>query len=553
MACENSIYSNEATDYIVGVFRGDEYVEQVYKPDCIIPLDDFQGVIFRQISTGENIRAAIRQFGFAAIPNLYGLMSDVDLEASGVQAIRRQPYLDLYGQGVLIGMVDTGIDFTHEAFVAADGTSRIVSIWDQTIEDGEGVPGIPYGREFTREQIDEALASEDPYMLVPSTDENGHGTFMAGVAAGNEMPERDFSGVAPLSELVVVKCKQAKRIYRDYYGIPEDVPAYQENDLMTAVKYLLDVARGQNKPIIICIGMGTNMGSHDGGGALSGFLERYNRVAGVCIMTCAGNEGNAGHHHLIDKKEDTINIAVSGNQPGFMCQIWWRTPGGLVFDLISPSGQLYSDIRAAKGEMMRFRFSPENTIIEVYFGVAQEQSREQVVVLQFENVKVGTWKILVKSEYDSPNFHSWLPIRQFLKEPVVFLDADPDTTINSLGTGLYTMMVSAYDTTEQSLYLQAGRGFTPTGYVKPIVVAPGVNVRGPIRGNRYGTMSGTSVATAFATGVAAMFMQQYEEEQLNGIGIREIFIRGAVPRGTPYPNTEWGFGVVDAERSIIGY
>lgn len=551
MACSDFVYAEDTLDYIIGSYRGDNYVMETYEPDCYVHLDTFQGVIYKREEKRDS--NTIWQYGFGAVPNVYGLMSQVALEESGIFSLRRQPYLDLYGQGVMIGLVDTGIDFTHEAFINADGSSRIVALWDQTIQDGQGTEQFPYGREFTKEDLSQALTMEDPFLAVPSRDEVGHGTFLSGVAAGNEMPEKNFSGVAPLAELAVVKCKEAKQAYRDYYGVPEGVHAYQENDILAGIAFLMKTAEQRNRPVVIFLGMGTNMGSHDGGTSLSAFMERYNRVTGVTMMVCAGNEGNTRHHHRIATKNDMMDISVQEKIPSFMCQIWWRTPGGLTIDLTSPGGQMYKEIKVVKGESRVFRFSAERSTVEVLFGESREFSREQVVVLRFVDAAPGIWKITVNSDFDSPNFHAWLPIQNFLPQDVIFLDSDPDSTINSAGTATYVTAVSAYDPVSKSLYASSGRGFTPTGIIKPEIVAPGVNISGPVKGNRYGTMTGTSVATAIGAGVAALFMQNYEEESLNGIGVREVFIRGAMPRGVPYPNTEWGFGILQAERSVNGY
>lgn len=551
MACSDFVYAEDTLDYIIGSYRGDNYVMETYEPDCYVRLDAFQGIIYKREEKRDS--NTIWQYGFGAVPNVYGLMSQVALEESGIFSLRRQPYLDLYGQGVMIGLVDTGVDFTHEAFINADGSSRIVALWDQTIQDGQGTEQFPYGREFTQEDLSLALTMEDPFLAVPSRDEVGHGTFLSGVAAGNEMPEKNFSGVAPLAELAVVKCKEAKQAYRDYYGVPEGVHVYQENDILAGIAFLMKTAERRNRPVVIFLGMGTNMGSHDGGTSLSAFMERYNRVTGVTMMVCAGNEGNTRHHHWIARKNDMMDISVQEKIPGFMCQIWWRTPGGLTIGLTSPGGQIYKEIKAVKGERRSFRFSAERSTVEVLFGESQEFSREQVVVLRFVDAAPGIWKITVNSDFDAPNFHAWLPIQNFLPQDVIFLDSNPDSTINSAGTATYVTAVSAYDPVSKSLYAPSGRGFTPTGIIKPEIVAPGVNISGPVKGNRYGTMTGTSVATAIGAGVAALFMQNYEEENLNGIGVREVFIRGAMPRGVPYPNTEWGFGILQAERSVNGY
>lgn len=388
--------------------------------------------------------------------------------------------------------------------------------------------------------LNRALQNEDPYSVVPERDESGHGTFLAGVAAGNENRSAEFSGVAPLSELVVVKCKQAKTAYRDYYGIPADVPAYQENDIMAGIIYLLMTAAFANKPIVICIGMGTSMGNHSGGSNLSVLMDRYMTYQGVSIFASAGNEGNARHHHRIRQKDDTININVEQSMKGFMAQLWWITPGRLTLDLVAPGGEELNNIRAVSGVRQQHHFSQENTDVEIYFGVSQGQTREQVVVFRFIRPKSGIWKILTHFEAENPEFHMWLPIKQFLEHEVVFLEPNPDHTICNPGTGKNMITISAYDSSNGALYLQAGRGFTTVGEVKPDVVAPGVELTGPYPRGRYGTMTGTSVAAALATGIGALFMEQSGRNWITGITMREMFIQGAVPRGVPVPNTEWG-------------
>jgi len=549
MTCKEAVYSEQALEYIIGNYRGEEYAREVYNPDCYMAYDDFQAVIYQEVPdiTSQNIE----KYGYSAIPHVYGLMNDEALEASGVLQIRRQPTLDLYGQGVLLGFVDTGILYDHEAFINADNTTRIISLWDQTIQTGDGNEQFPYGQIFERQQLNEALAAADPYAIVPSRDEIGHGTFLAGVAAGNENREEDFSGVATLSDLVVVKCKQAKNSYRRHYGIPADVPAFQENDIMAGIAYILSVARRENKQVVICLGMGTNLGNHNGGSQLSVFMDRYTAFTGVAMITAVGNEGNARHHHRILEREETIDISVEDDLEGFTSELWWRTPGGLELDLISPSGEVVEEIRAVSGTRRRHRFTPENTTVDVYFGVSLETTREQVGVFRFIEPKAGIWKIRTRFDYDVPNFHIWLPIRQFLTEEVVFLAPDPDTTVCNPSTGSDMISVSAYDVSDESLYLQASRGFTPLGNVKPEVVAPGVNLRGPAPRGRYVTMTGTSVSAALAAGIGALFMQQYRDYGVSGIALREIFIRGAMPEGEPFPNTEWGFGIVNAYESVI--
>lgn len=551
MACKDVVYDDDVLEYFVPAYRGETYIQQYFNPDCYIPIDQIQGVIYQRVQQIQG--EVIEKYGFSAIPNLYGLMSEEALEASGVLRIRRQPYLDLLGLGVLIGFVDTGIDYTHEAFLAADGTSRIVSIWDQTIENGDGTKNFPYGKEFDREQINQALVAPDPFDVVPSRDEIGHGTFLAGVAAGNMNPSQAFSGVAPLAGIVVVKCKQAKQSYRDYYGVSEEVPAFQENDIMAGLAYILSVAERENRPVILCVGMGSNMGNHNGGSNLGQYLTRYGSIYGIGIVLCAGNEGNARHHYLITKEEETVSISVERWQKGFMTQLWWQTPGKLDMDVISPSGEVFGNVQAVSGVRRSYRFNPEGTVLEMYFGVSQSLTNEQVVVFRFSNVRQGIWKIRIRTSKENAGYSLWLPIQSFLEGNVFFLGASPNRTITNPGTTKAVVTMAAYDVRNDALYLQSSRGFTPNGTIKPDVTAPGVEIMGPFPRNRYGVMTGTSVSAAFASGIAALFMQQYGGYAANSNTLREWFVRGAIPRGMPYPNEEWGFGIVNAYRSITDY
>lgn len=551
MECNEAVYAEDVLAYIVGNYRGPEYIQQYYNPDCYIRLNSLQAVVYQRVNEVNGM--AIEKYGFSAIPNVFGLMSEAALEASGVLRIRRQPNLDLYGQGTLIGFVDTGIDYTHEAFRAADGTTRIVSIWDQTIREGTGTLQLPYGQVYDREEINAALAAENPRDIVPTRDEIGHGTFMAGVAAGNENQAEEFSGVAPLAEIVMVKCKQANKSYRDYYGIPDDVPAYQENDIMAGLAYLLNISYRENKSLVLCLGIGSNMGNHNGSSAIGAFMTHYLSIAGLGFVVGVGNEGNARHHHRIEKQNDVIDISVENGVKGFMAQLWWQTPGRLTLDVISPSGEVVPNIRAISGGRYQHHFVPEDTTLEIFFGVALESTREQVVVMRFLSPKQGIWKVQPHFDYANPRFNIWLPIRQFLKNEVVFLNSEPDNTVTNPSTTPNVIGVSAYDVVEGSLYLQAGRGFTPFDDVKPEIVAPGVNITGTYPNNRYGTMTGTSVSAAFTAGVTSLLMQHYTNQGMNNNAFREVLIRGATPRGEPYPNTEWGYGTINAYRSIIDY
>ena len=249
--------------------------------------------------------------GYFTIPKLYTLLDAESLDASGILELRNQPFFNLDGSRILLGFIDTGINYRHPAFRNPDGTTRIVSIWDQADQTGSVPAGFLYGSEYTASQINEALFSPDPLSLVPTDDENGHGTALAGIAAGTPDETAGFSGAAPGAGIVAVKLKPAKEYLRDYFLVQENAPAFQEDDCMLAVRYLQEQAQRLNLPLVVCFGLGTNQGGHDGHTPLDEVLLSMTFTAGRYSITAAGNETGAGHHYF-------------GRFPAWARQMKWR-------------------------------------------------------------------------------------------------------------------------------------------------------------------------------------------------------------------------------------
>ena len=193
-------------------------------------------------------------YPYHTFPGIYTLNSNISLEQSGINVVRNNPNLSLFGQGILIGIVDTGIEYRHEAFLNPDGSTRLFSIWDQTITDGEPPAGFTFGTEYNKTMINMALRTQEPLAVVPSIDELGHGTMLAGIAAGSRRETDNFSGVAPEAELVVVKLPLAKQLNRKIFSIPSDTVCYQESNIIIGIEYVLSIAQRLNRPLLICIG-----------------------------------------------------------------------------------------------------------------------------------------------------------------------------------------------------------------------------------------------------------------------------------------------------------
>ena len=238
MDCEEAVYSNDYYDFI------DEYILEARRfpaSSCTQKLDITYDIVY--VPRADNPPLTIRNYSYNAIPGCYAPMDESALEVSGILRLQNQPTLALKGQGVLIGFLDSGIDYESPVFRNSDGSTRIAAVWDQTDRSGTPPEGFIYGSEYTDEEINRALKSMNPREIVPMTDEEEHGTYMASVAAGSEIPEKNFVGAAPYSKIAMVKLKPAKQYLRDFYFISQDAVAYQENDIMAGVVYLNRLAQ----------------------------------------------------------------------------------------------------------------------------------------------------------------------------------------------------------------------------------------------------------------------------------------------------------------------
>ena len=555
--CRQYIISDEYADFIVE--NGSPLSRfSAIENTCQTPLTNSHTAVFVPIANvPENI---IQSYGYSVFPSCFGLMDTGSLEASGITRTRNIPAFNLRGNGILIGIIDTGIDYTHEAFRNADGTTRIVSIWDQTIQTGSPPQGFLFGSEYTREQINQALSDPNPLTVVPSVDEDGHGTFLAGIAAGNPNDAQNFSGVVPESGIIVVKLKQAKTYLRQFFRIPDGPICYSETDIIFGVNYLMAIARNLGLPISICIGFGTSQGAHDERGILSSYLSLLADYSGVAITIAGGNEGNTGHHFHgnVQNTTDfiTVDLRVASNVAGFSMELWGDAPSTFSVDILSPTGEYIPRIPARIGETRVIRFIFEKTVIFIDYQLVESQTGDQLILMRFSEPTEGIWRFRVYSSSDlQSNFHIWLPISQFLPVETAFVEPNPYTTLTSPGNTIIPIIVTAYNYTNDSLYLNASRGFTRTNGINPDLAAPGVNLIGPAPGNQYTTRSGTSVAAAHTTGVAAMALQWGITEgyytQLDSVEIKNLMLRGAKrdPNLT-YPNRDWGYGILDIYNSF---
>ncbi len=546
------ITSEDYMDVIIELNENPRLLEQF--PDVVVQsMNDWFAMAY--LPASQLLLWTISQYDYSSIPSAFGLTSEISLEASGILRLRRIPVFNLRGEGVLVGIIDTGIDYTNPVFRRSDGTTRIAALWDQTVESDRYPDGAQYGTEYLPEDINVALSSQDPLSIVPSTDENGHGTMLAGIAAGTEDEANGFSGVVPDSELVVVKLKPMKQVLREFYIIPPEVPAYQENDIMWGVQYVIDTARRLQKPVAICLGLGSSQGAHDGFGGLGTLLYLTGDFPGVAITVSAGNEGTTRRHFFARVDANTgysnVEMNVGEGEEGFVMELWGMAPNTYSIDILSPGGEYIPRIPEGLYVNREIRFVFERTRIFISYQMIETRTGDQVIVLRFVEPTPGIWRFQVYSRGDlEGSFHIWLPMNGFISENTYFVQPDPYTTIVSPGNTSIPITVTAYNPVNNNLYQRASRGYTRGGTVKPELAAPGVNILAPSLEQGFTAMSGTGAAAAHAAGVAAIMLEwgnvRNNYPGINSIEIKQFLIRGANRSPTLiYPNRDWGYGMID--------
>ncbi len=397
MTCKEMILSDEFMDLIADYDAIEQILEDVDIEYCYHAVDAGYGVA--TVRRSQVAPISIGYYGYSTIPKLYGLMQAGEqvFDASPLAAmgnIRIQnPPLALQGSGVIMGFVDTGINYREDVFRRDDGSTRILSIWDQTIQTGEPPEGFLYGTEYRREDIDRALAASEPESVVPSTDSKGHGTKMASAAAGSLLNQGlTFRGAAPLADIAVVKLKEAKAYLREYYLIDDSAVAYQENDIMEAVKYLQQMAVAFSRPVVIVIGLGTNMGSHDGTSALDTYLNIVAGRRSRAVVVGGGNEGDKEHHYE-NFMPSNVEIRVAGQMKGFCAEIWGSLPDVYSVSIRSPGGEVSPVIDFRNGMDRNISFIFERTRIRVGIALVEKDSGDPLIFLRFQDPTPGIWTV----------------------------------------------------------------------------------------------------------------------------------------------------------------
>lgn len=518
-------------------------------------LNGYAVLVIKEDLIGE--LAALPEVEFVEKPKSLYFEADAGRQASCIDEVQNLP-LSLSGRGVLIGIVDSGIDYENPDFLNDDGTTRIVSLWDQT---ARGVPpeGYSQGAEYTEEQINAALAETDPaerFQIVPSRDLSGHGTAVAGIAAGNGRGSagRQFRGTAPSADLVIVKM-----------GAPREEGFPRTTELMLGVDYVVRKAIELRKPIAVNISFGNTYGSHDGTSLPERFLNDISSIWKNVICVGSGNEGTSAGHaagRLSDDEEEEVQLAVQEREPALNVQIWKSYVDEVEFSVISPSGVRVGPFQEILGPQ---RFVLGGTELLLYYGEPKPYSVKQEIYISFIPVRSyidsGVWRLaLTPRRIVDGRWEMWLPAQASLNEGTAFLRPDSSLTLTIPSTAALVVTVAAYDARTFSYADFSGRGpeslHESGGAPKPDLAAPGVRVNAPVPGGGYREFSGTSFAAPFVTGSAALLMEwgivQGNDPYLYGEKVKAYLRRGAreLPGYDEWPNAQLGYGALCVKDSI---
>lgn len=478
-------------------------------------------------------------------------------EASCITQVQRDEpgNLQLTGRGVLIGLVDSGVDYRHPAFLTADGKSRILRLWDQSIP-GNPPEGYATGTEYTNEEINEALSLsvQEGRRLVPSEDGSGHGTAVLGVAAGSDFSRGAVNrGVAYESDLLVVKM-----------GIPRQDSFPRTTELMQGVDYLVRQAIRLGRPIALNLSFGNNYGSHRGDSLLETYLDNVSGMGKNVICVGMGNNGNDALHTggmLSPGEIQEIELGVGAFEPTLNVQLWKNYEDEMEIYLEHPAGERVGPLFETLGAQ---RWQAGNTELLIYYGKPAPYHVTQEIYVDFlpqdektPYVDSGVWKIILAARnIKNGEYFLWLPGGKTLNPGTAFYLPRPQGTLTIPATARRVISVGAYDARQNTYADFSGRGCRALPYPKPDLAAPGVDIYAPRPGGGYASFTGTSFSTPFVTGAAALLMEwgiiRRNDPYLYGEKLKAYLRRGAkaLQGSEKLPNDLIGWGRLCLESSL---
>lgn len=551
---------SEVVGFIVEYTSMDELLKINNIPGAsVVALDLNFAIVYIPFNRILEVEPYVKDIVSIEVPVIYTLQQSSPVEASGAPLFHNNPFLQLNGRGVIVGIVDTGIDYLNNEFMREDETTRIVRVWDQSLDGENEIYGARLGIEYNSDQINEAIQAnkrgEDPYAIVKTKDDIGHGTMVASlVGARGINPE--VMGAAPDCDFAIVKLKQAPSVILDYAGVSTPgTGRYATVEVLLGIRYLSRLASDLKRPMVICVALGSNTGSHDGTNAVETIMANTSNQLALACVTGTGNEGDTDTHTegKFDKPGQIKNIEIrmGKGQKDLNFQIYIQQPDKVSIGVVSPSGEVVEKIPVRLNKVENVQFIYEGTRMRISYIYPDPVTGDEIISIEARGLREGIWQFRLYGDYIvDGRYWSWLPQRSLLDPDTKFLSPSQYTTLTIPGTSRGAIVAAFYNQNNNATVGQSGRGFTRDGRVKPDIAAGGINAIVTMPGGGTRVVSGSSVATAITAGCCALIMQwgavDGNDPNLYATEIRTYLIRGTNMRvGDIYPNEQWGYGAID--------
>lgn len=470
-------------------------------------------------------------------------------DAAGTDYIYKNPYIQSTGKNVLIAIIDSGIDYLHPDFIENNKT-KIVSIWDQESDKKKPPDGLIFGSEFTSEDINKAIEANDKTL---TEDRIGTGTTAAGIAAGRGNLNSQYKGVAIDSELVVVKLREYKDTYK------KGKINYQKSDFLAAIRYVLDVAKKEDKNMIINLTIGLISKSI----VESTMLSTFNELSkpGTIVVSGAGNEGNTDIHYRgnIKNKVEDIIIQV-GEQTNLDITLVVNGPDKIGAILISPSGEMsYKIMYTPEYYTYKGKFNLENTPYEMRLSYPWLEAGNEELTISLYDIKPGIWTLRLIPEFIiEGNYDVYLPNKNIISEETRFSDPASEATISMYAASENVITIGTYNDKTDSIWIGSSKGPVKLSLIKPDIVAPGVDIISTYINSSYNTSIGTGVSSSIVSGVLAIMFEyitseyEFAEELLSVQPLKTYLMLGATKKDIYiYPNITQGYGILNLKNTIV--
>jgi len=554
----NDLFTNIDYYHYIVEYQGNIQEEVSKKPGYYVTIINYKYAI---VSTKTENPLSMKDLKFTSIvlvnpEQLFILQQISPIEASGAKFLQLDLPLSLTGRGVNVAIIDTGIDYLNEEFMKQNGETRIEAIWDQTIQSvSKDVNDIvPYGTIYKQDEINNAIKvsreGRSPYEIVPSKDEIGHGTNMAGII-GATGKNPDLMGVCPNCNFIVVKLSRDIRSENLYNT---QVPVFSMDSIFTAIQFVYEYYLTNNEPMIIYFPLGSNMGNHKGISIGKAYIEEISSNSGLVMVTGTGNQGASGTHAsgIISQVGHTsdIELYISPEQKNIFAEIWIGSPNIMSLEIISPSGENSGIINALLNVDNEYTYLFEKTTMIISYSLPDEISGDELISIKFFNLQQGIWKFRLTGDIIlDGNYNMWIPQEGISVGGTKFVLADPYGTFTDPSDSTYLITAAAYNQNNNNIVTYSGRSFLDNPSVID-VAAGGVNAITVAPNNKTAVVNGTSVAAAIVAGACAMLLQwgivDGNDPNIYSETVRTYLQRGTMKRsGDNYPNSEWGYGMLN--------